>query len=183
MSLSAIYLLSAFSRRDVGMAAYLANNLQTVAGTWCWGSVCPKQSLLSQAKTQVKTSGAKLIQEFKTGQLVELLPGTYLNFYSIDGDADRIRAILFALPLQSVSLGEAYHLFGMPIAIQSTADIGTVWHRRICFKGGLCADFEGGNMRLSPYMWLTNFILSGTDNATFSPVFRPWSGFVSVSLR
>lgn len=165
------------------MAAYLAQHLQPVAGTWCWVDVCPKQSLLNQAKTQVQTSGAKIIQEFKTGLLVELVPETYLSFYSIDGDTDRIRVISFALPLQSVSLGDAYQLFGMPIAIQNTADIGSVWHRRICFKGGICADFEGGNARVSPYMWLTNFILSGTDNATYSPVFRPWTGFVTVSFR
>lgn len=184
LCISAIHIFSPSMSPNEGIVRYLEANTQNISGVWCWIKICPYQTLFNQARSQVEQAHAKIQQDLTAGLWIALGPDTTLYFDSNDGSqTSPIAAITIYLRPHSISLGDALQLFGTPLTIRRDAENKAVWHRSICFKGGLCADFEGDKPVISPHMSLTGLSFLGSDERALKSVFRAWSGFVSLPLR
>jgi hypothetical protein len=184
LGIASIYIVSTSTSWHESIVSYLEANTQNISGTWCWIDICPNQTLYYEARAQVDKAGEKILRDLTSGLWIELEPETNLYFDSTEGrQTDPVAAITIDFRPHSISLGDAIRLFGTPFSIRRDAENKPVWHRSICFEGGLCAYFEGSKSILSPHMSLTALSFLGSDDRGLKSVFRSWTGFVSLPFR
>jgi hypothetical protein len=180
--LTAVVLISAVWQSE-GFVTYLEAHVQTISGTWCWQGICPKRTSFTQAKLQIKASGEKILQDQIANTLIELRPDIYLNFYSMDSsETSPITVVDVTFRQISMLVGDACRVFGTPVSVWlGVANMPTT-HHGICFKGGVCAYFEGDESRLSPFTPVTSLSIYGSNSAVANG-YLVWRGFTALRSR
>ena len=180
ITLVSAMLLVGTSRGDDSFTAYLEAHLQKMSGIWCWRGICPKRTSFTQAKLQIQAFGEKILQNQIANLLIELRPAIYLNFYSMDSsESSPITVIDIDLRQNAMLLGDTYRVFGVPMLVWLGTNAAPISQRGLCFRGGVCAYFEGSDAKLSPFTSVMGLSIYGS-NTVIAEGYRPWTGYISL---